>query len=410
MSVTPDHRLSTGFGGCPRGFSRQMLLTMTPVERRRDTTTQMRSAVWELLALFDPIRKALPAGNLLPDDVWGQRHRVIVVLLWLHIPALVLFGVVMGEDVAHSSSEVALVAACALLASWQRLGRTLRASFATLGLMTASAIVVHLSGGYIEAHFHFFVMLGVITLYQSWVPFLLALTYVVVHHGVLGAIVPDAVFNHPDAWVSPWKWALIHAGFILAGSIAYLAAWRLNEYQALHDPLTRLANRALFRDRIRHAAARADRRGGPLAVMVLDLDDFKQVNDTLGHSAGDELLNGIALRLRGAVRSADTVARLGGDEFALVIDGAPNEAVIRAVAKRVLGVFEEPFIVHGEPMRTSASLGVVIAGRRHTVEELVRQADVAMYQAKAAGNGRVAFFDGGRVSSGASGLKVVAAG
>jgi diguanylate cyclase (GGDEF)-like protein len=389
-----------------------MLLSMTQVvERRRDARSQVRSAASELVAVFDPIRRALPAGNLLPDDIWAQRHRVIVALLWLHVPALVLFGVVMGQDLAHGVGEVALVAASALFASWGRLGRTLRASAATFGLVTASAVVVHFSGGYVEAHFHFFVVLGVITLYQSWVPFLLALAYVVVHHGVLGALSPGAVFNHPDALLNPWKWALIHGGFILAASAAYLAAWRLTEYQALHDPLTGLANRALFRDRIEHAAARADRRGDPLAVMVLDLDDFKQVNDTLGHGVGDELLNGIASRLRGTVRSADTVARLGGDEFALVIDGARNETVIRAVAQRVLGIFDEPFIVHGTTIRTSASLGVVVAGKKgHTVEELVRRADVAMYRAKAVGKGRVNFFDDSVGSAGASQLGVAPAG
>jgi diguanylate cyclase (GGDEF)-like protein len=380
------------------------------VERRRGITIRTRSAVSEVVALFDPIRRALPSGNLLPDDIWRQRHRVIVAVLWLHVPALVLFGVAMGLDAIHTISEVAIVAGCALLASWERPGRTLRATVATLGLVTASAVVVHFSGGFVEAHFHFFVMLGVITLYQSWVPFLLAIAYVVVHHGVLGAISPNAVFNHPDAVLNPWKWAFIHATFILAASVTYLAAWRLTEYQALHDPLTRLPNRALVRDRIEHAAARADRRGESLAVMVLDVDDFKQVNDTLGHGAGDELLNGLASRLRGTVRSVDTVARLGGDEFALVIDGARNEAVIRAVAQRVLGIFEEPFVVHGTSIRTSASLGVVVAGdKRHSVEELVRRADVAMYQAKAAGKGRAAFFEGGIGRTGASRLGVAPA-
>ena len=378
---------------------------------RRGAASEVRSAVSELVALLDPIRRALPAGNLLPDDIWRHRHRVIVAVLWLHVPALVVFGLATGKDAVHTIGEVAVLGACALLASWERPGRTFRASIATFGLISASAILVHLSEGYVEAHFHFFVMLGVITLYQSWVPFLLALSYVVVHHGVLGAIAPMAVFNHPDAWLNPWKWAFIHGGFVLAASAAYLAAWRLNEYQALHDPLTRLPNRTLFRDRIEHAAARADRRGDPLAVMVLDLDDFKQVNDTLGHGAGDELLNAIARRLGGAVRSADTVARLGGDEFALVIDGARNEAVIRVVAQRVLGTFNEPFIVHGTPIRTSASLGVVIAGDKgQTVEELVRRADVAMYRAKAAGKGQFAFFDAGVGTAGVSRLGVAPAG
>jgi diguanylate cyclase (GGDEF)-like protein len=380
------------------------------VERRRDVGRDVRSAVSGLVDLFDPIRRALPTGNLLPDDVWRQRHRVIVAVLWLHVPALVLFGVAMSLDAIHTMSEVAIVAGCAVLASFERLGRTIRASVATIGLVTASAVIVHFSGGFVEAHFHFFVMLGVITLYQSWVPFLLAIGYVVVHHGVLGAIAPTAVFNHPDALANPWKWAFIHAAFILAASVTYLAAWRLTEYQALHDPLTRLANRDLFRDRVEQAAARADRRSEPLAVMLLDLDDFKLVNDTLGHSAGDELLNGIARRLSESVRSVDTVARLGGDEFAIVIDGARNEAVIAAVTKRVLGIFDEPFIVHGGPITTTASIGVVVASvKARSVEELVRRADVAMYRAKTAGKGRICFFEEGSGSAASARLEVAPA-
>jgi hypothetical protein len=129
------------------------------------------------------LRVALPDGGLLEPDVWERRHRGIVVLLWLHAAGVTGFGIVRGLGLAHSALEGALVGACALAAAPRRGGRRFRASAAVLGLLTSSALLVHESGGTIEMHFHFFVMVGVITLYQDWVPFGLALAYVVVHTG-----------------------------------------------------------------------------------------------------------------------------------------------------------------------------------------------------------------------------------
>jgi hypothetical protein len=149
------------------------------------------------------------------------------------------------------------MAVCALAAAHPALGRRARSTAAVLGLVTASAVIVHLSGGVVEAHFHFFVMIGVITLYQDWLPFGLALGFVVVHHSVLGLLAPHDVFNHAAAVRSPWKWALIHGAFVLAASVAYLVNWRLSEQQAVEisrlvsrleglartDPLTGVPNR-----------------------------------------------------------------------------------------------------------------------------------------------------------------------
>jgi diguanylate cyclase (GGDEF)-like protein len=336
---------------------------------------------------LEGVRRWLPQGNLLPDDIWRQRHRVIVALLWLHIPGLFVVGLAAGLAPLHIVSEVTVVAIAASAASSKRAGRGVRSAIATIGLITCSAILVHFSGGYVEAHFHFFVMLGVITLYQSWIPFLLALAYVIVHHGVLGTLYPTAVYNHPDAWANPWKWALIHGGFVFAASGAYLAAWRLTEYQALHDPLTRLPNRALYHDRVLQAGDRAARRASKLVVMLLDLDDFKKVNDTLGHGAGDELLVAVSRRLKTMVRTVDTVARLGGDEFGILVEEVSDRRMAQTVADRVLRTFDEPFVVRERPTVVRASLGVTLGTRGDCeVDELIRRADVAMYLAKGAGS------------------------
>ncbi len=117
------------------------------------------------------VRDWLPRGRSLPEETWARRHRAVLILLWLHVAAVFLFAPLTGHDALHGATEASVVAAAALAASWRRWSRTMRAAAASFGLVTASAMFVHLSGGYIEAHFHFFVMIGVITLYQDWLPF-----------------------------------------------------------------------------------------------------------------------------------------------------------------------------------------------------------------------------------------------
>lgn len=196
------------------------------------------------------IRYRLPEGRALPDRIWHGRHRGVRLLLWFHAAGLAVFGVLTGHGLVPSTLEGGAIAIAALLAGWTRRGRRFCAVVATIGLLTSSAVLVHFSGGYIEMHFHFFVMVGLITLYQDWTPFLLAIGYVVVHHGIMGALYPTSVYNHPAAWAHPWRWAAIHGVFVLAASVTNLIAWSLNEFRALHDPLTELANRALFRSRV----------------------------------------------------------------------------------------------------------------------------------------------------------------
>ena len=169
---------------------------------------------------------------------------------------------------------------------------------------------------------------------------------------------------------------------------------------ALHDPLTGLANRTLFADRVAHALDRAERDGTEAAVLYLDLDGFKHLNDALGHAAGDQVLVAAAERLRRAVREGDTVARLGGDEFAVLLEGthaAHAEAEAVAVAERVEAALRIPVEIEGRSQRIAASVGIAAAGgrglARRTPDDLLRRADRAMYAAKAHGGDQHALAD-----------------
>jgi diguanylate cyclase (GGDEF)-like protein len=339
------------------------------------------------------LRAVLPTGRPISDDRWEARHRGIAVLLWLHVPALFVMGIVTHHTALHALADVVPIAACGIVALAPRQGRYMRSGAATLGLVICSAILVHLSGGNVEMHFHFFVVVGVITLYQDWVPFLLAILFVVLHHGILGILAPNAVYNHGPAQKNPWLWAGIHGAFVLAASVAHILAWRLNEEQALLDELTRLPNRALLADRVRLALARRARDGREITVLFVDLDGFKAVNDTMGHAAGDRMLVEVAHRIRGIVRQTDTAARLGGDEFAVLLDGHDASAAV-VVADRILAALSRPIRLDGSHERTvGASIGVVAVTHETGVDQVLRNADLAMYMAKAAGRGRVEIFE-----------------
>ena len=185
----------------------------------------------------------------------------------------------------------------------------------------------------------------------------------------------------------------------LARTLAFEAAMAIENgrlYQelherSLHDPLTGLANRGLFFDRVGHAIARLGRRPGPfLAVLFVDLDNFKKVNDTLGHARGDRLLALVAERLLMAVRDVDTVARLGGDEFAVLLEDLTTEDEAVLVAERAVNLLRAPFDLAGKSANVSASIGVAIRDDDSTgTDTLLAEADAAMYEAKRDGKGRV---------------------
>jgi diguanylate cyclase (GGDEF)-like protein/PAS domain S-box-containing protein len=168
------------------------------------------------------------------------------------------------------------------------------------------------------------------------------------------------------------------------------------QHQAFHDAVTGLANRALFRDRVEHALERQQRDDRPISVLLMDIDDFKTINDSLGHAAGDKLLTVVGERIRRCLRAADTAARLGGDEFAILLEDAGFSRAAE-VAERIMRVLERPVHIGEKEVFVRASVGIAIGDQDRkggrAAEELLRNADVAMYMAKSQGKGRYQVFE-----------------
>ncbi|MDQ4129380.1 MAG: diguanylate cyclase [Actinomycetota bacterium] len=233
------------------------------------------------------VRHLLPEGRTLPADVWRRRHRALLLLLWAHAIGLPLFALARGYTVPHSLVEglpLAVIATLAMVAGQRR--RT-AAALVSIGLISSSAILVHIWGGVIEGHFHFFVMIVLLSLYEDWLPFLLAAAYVVIHHGLAGGLAPDSVYNHREAVAHPWRWAAIHGLFVTGAGIGAVAAWRLNED-------VRAESRAAYR-RARHSEERFKSafENAPIGMVLAsihpaDAGRFMQVNramcDITGYS------------------------------------------------------------------------------------------------------------------------------
>jgi signal transduction histidine kinase len=200
------------------------------------------------------LRRALPRGNSLPDAEWKRRHRLLLVILWLHVVALPAFGLLQGFSAATCLLWGAVIAAFAVVCT---LGRDTRAWWVSatmsVGLLTCSAVLIAFWHGQIEAHFHFFVVVVLLTLYEEWLPFLIAAAYVALHHGIVGVLDPGDVYDHASATAHPWRWAAIHAGFVVAAGVAALLAWRLNE--DVRDEARRSLERAVDAEQALAASA-----------------------------------------------------------------------------------------------------------------------------------------------------------
>jgi diguanylate cyclase (GGDEF)-like protein len=322
----------------------------------------------------------LPQGRLLPEAVWQRRHKVIVRLALASAATLLLLSWAWGASQLAAVTILAAVAGPLVLAVVPSLGRITRSAATTVSLMAASVALVHLWSGVTEAHFVFFVMVGLVSLYQHWVPFGIALVVVTLHHGVVGTLYPHAVFGHGvehDAWL----WAGVHAVFVLAASLAHLAAWRLNEDQVLSDALTGIANRTQLEERTQ----RLLREGAPVSLLFIDLDGFKEVNDSRGHAAGDQVLLAVAERFQRSVRPVDLVARIGGPDVA------------RGVGERICVALAVPVALDAGLATVHASIGLATSADpgEHTADSLLRDADLAMYLAKEQGGDQVVAYSEG---------------
>ncbi|MCW2992854.1 MAG: hypothetical protein JWQ18_349, partial [Conexibacter sp.] len=201
---------------------------------------------------------SLPKLRGLPADQWAPRHRAIVLLAWAHVPVLLAWGLLRGFPLWHSALDVFAIAALATLADAKRFSQTARSCVGAMALVTCSAMVVHIAGGAIAAHFHFFVVLPIIGLYGQWKPFLVSVLYIVLHHAAFALLVPSAVYpGHPGLGGTIAATA-IHAGFVVAEIVALVASWKLAEDQ---NDLLDARNRAL------------DARQGELDATVVALED-----------------------------------------------------------------------------------------------------------------------------------------
>lgn len=216
---------------------------------------------------------------------------------------------------------------------------------------------------------------------------------------------PSLASGHP--WDGTTRYLAGHALLVVAGAHVVMIVFgyrrgrdlkravRHNERLALHDPLTGLANRVLFFDRLEQALARSRRDLQQVAVLMIDLDHFKGINDRYGHLAGDEVLRQVAGRLSLIARDTDTVARIGGDEFVVLITGARDLSAARLATSRLLSAFEDPLDVDGRALRIAPSAGLAVQDDGEiAADELLRRADAAMYTAKRAGGGVRSFRPG----------------
>jgi diguanylate cyclase len=337
----------------------------------------------------------LPAGHPLPADVWIARHQLVVGILLVQVPALAAFGLFRGYSASHALPEALVPAAMAALACWPRLSPMVRSCLAASGLMVVSGLLVHLSGGTTEAHFHFFVMIPVAALYQSWAPFGLAIWFVLFQHGIIGTLSSHSVYDNPAAQAHPWTWAAIHAGAFAAACLGAMMNWKFHErsraaetalsaqlaHRVLHDDLTGLPSRALFQERL-DLALEKTAQGLVPTVLILDLDGFKEVNDTFGHHYGDLVLVEVANRLSGCVQSDDTVSRLGGDEFAVLLAASHDPERGERCAARIAAALATPLNSQYVDVHLEVSMGIATADSADTSETLLRHADAAMYVAK----------------------------
>src|SRR3954469_15730063 len=224
----------------------------------------------------DRLRASLPTGKTLPAETWQRRHHAMVWLVWLHVVGLFVYALLRGYPAWHMSIDTLPIATFGAAACVKTRSRRFRACMVALGLLSSSAVLVHLSGGSTEAHFHFFVMVTVLATYEEWLPYLLAIVFVLLHHGVMGVVAPTSVYDHSTAVDNPWKWAGIHALFIAGLCVVNVITWRMNEDARAEK------DRAHERTRASETRFRSAFDDAPIGIALIELDGrFARVNGSL---------------------------------------------------------------------------------------------------------------------------------
>ena len=313
----------------------------------------------------------LPRGNTLSDEAWHRRHRLLVVVLAGHLPALFLFGVLRGYAPVDTAEALAAPLACLLLGLVMR-GRRTASIFVTLGLVYCSAALVGLSGGAIEAHFHFFIMIGFIALYQDWVPFLLNVLFTVLSHGIGSSVVPGLMFNHAAGQNDPWTWSLIHGVAVLAACVGVVLFWRTTETEQerslqLTKQLTaaELGYRQFTSDLLVNLARRNQNLLYRQLELINSLEDKERDPDALSDLF---TLDHLATRIR---RNAESLLVLSGEESPRAWRGSvPLVDVVRAA----IGETEDLDRVNFAIDESMAVTGRVVADLTHLLAELLENA------------------------------------
>ena len=230
---------------------------------------------------FRELKAWLPRGHELSEGVWKTRHRFMKRVAWLHVPGLLVVGLANGLGFAHVAGETGWVVGPLILVHFART-RPVRAIWISLALLASSGILVHVTEGLIESHFHFFVVISLIALYQDWRPFLIGLAFILGHHGLLGLLYPEDVYNHPAALANPLLWAFIHAAYILGLVAVLVYQWKSAE----------TANSALTISEERFRTAFQD---APIGMALMTPQGrFSRVNaalcQMLGYSAEHDIL------------------------------------------------------------------------------------------------------------------------
>jgi len=317
------------------------------------------------------VRDYLPRGNTLDDETFRRRHLLLCWVLGLHVPALFAFGLWQGFGAAHSALEVAVPLACLAFARVAR-NRRVAAFFVTAGLVYCSSALVHLSNGTIEAHFHFFILIGLIALYQDWVPFVWNVVFTVVSHGLGSGIASDAMYNHPAAQQRPWTWAVVHGVAVLAACIGEIVFWKNTEREQQHN-VSLVASMATAeaeqREAVSELLVNLARRNQSLLNrqlgLISDLEQRERQPDVL-----EELfqLDHLATRIR---RNAESLLVLSGDEPSRLWGrSVPLPEVVRAAAAEV----EEYRRVDVQVNDHLEVVGRAVADVAHLLAELIENA------------------------------------